>query len=303
MKHSILYFLIGFGWCSSFQVMQAAPFVPLNYTLTTIDVPGSTNTFIYGINNNDQLVGAYTDNTGAQHGFLDTNGAFTTLPFVPTGINNVGQIVGLSGNNLLLDTNGIITEIALTVLPRFDGLPYYMGDRIVKINDLGQIVGNYNDQYFGIRGFLYTNGEFTLLPAADPTYEENITAHGINNAGQTLLTVVYEAGFGNYVYQNGQYTTRVLDCSGCAFVSGTALNNIGQALGTNGPGTYVDTNGVVGAFSFARDFGIDVEASDINDLDQIVGGNALATPVPEPASLLLLAGGLAGLGLLRRTRR
>jgi probable HAF family extracellular repeat protein len=210
--------------------------VPLRYTITPFDVPGSTSTNALGINNSGQIVGYYTDSAGAQHGFLDTNGAFTTLPFVPTGINNVGQIVGLSGNNLILDTNDTITNIALTALPGFIGLPSIVSENVPKINDLGQIVGNYSDYYYGIRGFIYTNGTFTLLPGANPNNnEETITAYGINNAGQTLLTIVYIASIETYLYQNGQYATPIFP----NLVSGVALNNVGQALGYQPVSTYI----------------------------------------------------------------
>ena len=287
MKRFTLCSLIDFGWCGSFQAIQADLIEQLSDTFTTIQVPGRTFTNIYGINNAGQLVGTYTDSAGTHYGFLDTNRAFTTLPFTPTGINNVGQIVGLSDNGLVLDTNGVINEIVLTALPRFDGLPHSISDRSPKINDLGQIVGNYSDQYFGAHSFIYSNGTFTLLPAADPN-QEFVSAHGINNCGQVLLEIGEFVGFSDYLYLNGQYT-HVLNYLECTFAAGTALNNVGQVLGTNGPSTYVDTNGVVGNFSFYRDLGISVEASDINDLGQIVVGNFLATR--EPCSLLLFAGG------------
>ena len=54
---------------------------PLNFTVTLIDVPGSISTTAIGINNSSQIVGRYTDSAGNTHGFLDTNGTFTTLDF------------------------------------------------------------------------------------------------------------------------------------------------------------------------------------------------------------------------------
>ena len=66
---------------------------------TTIDVPGASETFAYGINETGQIVGTFVDATGA-HGFLDTGGVFTTLNAPGAnhteawGINKAGQIVG-----------------------------------------------------------------------------------------------------------------------------------------------------------------------------------------------------------------
>ena len=299
MKYFIFCVLFCFGWCGSFQTIHADPIVELSYTYTTINVPGSTFTSAYGINNSGQIVGAYTDSTGAGHGFLDTDGTFTTLPFVPTGINNVGQMVGLSSTGLILDTNGVITDIALTALPNFGGFPYG-GEKIVKINDLGQIVGNYYDQYFGNRGFIYSNGIFTLIRAANPFLnEEGISAHGINNAGQILVTIEYTGGTYTYLYQDEQYTPIFTLQQDLHFVSGVALNNVGQALGYIPIATYIYTNGVVGYIHLPQPNA----PYDINDAGVIVGENVIATPVPEPHSLLLFAGGLAVLGLLRRRRQ
>ena len=114
-----------------------------------------------------------------------------------------------------------------------------------------------------------------------------------------MVTIVSFADIGTYLYQNGQYTPIFAAQQGFNAVSSSALNNVGQILGTNAGGTYVYTNGVIGAFPFYP-YGV---ATDINDAGIIVGGDAIATPVPEPGSLLLFAGGLVALELRRRARR
>ena len=43
--------------------------IDINGVTTTLDVPGSTNTYLVGINDNGVIAGNYTDATG-QHGFL-----------------------------------------------------------------------------------------------------------------------------------------------------------------------------------------------------------------------------------------
>ena len=69
------------------------------YNFTTLDVPGSTDTWASGINDSGQIVGGYFGADGT-HGFLLDQGSYTTLD-VPgarytwaTGINASGQIVG-----------------------------------------------------------------------------------------------------------------------------------------------------------------------------------------------------------------
>src|SRR5215467_646140 len=76
----------------------------VQYSFTTIDVPGAINTQAFGINDSGQIVGFFDDALGG-HGFvLDTGGNFTTID-VPGasstrafGINDSGQIVGISSS-------------------------------------------------------------------------------------------------------------------------------------------------------------------------------------------------------------
>ena len=69
------------------------------YDYTTIDVPDSTFTYAFGINDAGQIVGEYL---GAEfYGFfLDVDGSYTTIDVpgamftIAYGINSSGQIVG-----------------------------------------------------------------------------------------------------------------------------------------------------------------------------------------------------------------
>jgi probable HAF family extracellular repeat protein len=62
--------------------------------------PGATSTAADGINDRGDIVGIYFDNTGTLHGFLQQNGALTTIDVpgailaFPFEINDRGQIVG-----------------------------------------------------------------------------------------------------------------------------------------------------------------------------------------------------------------
>jgi probable HAF family extracellular repeat protein len=76
---------------------------------TIIDVPSSTATLAYGINNVGQIVGSFIDNSGT-HGFVYTSGTFITLnaPGVPSRIgtlavdlNDTGEIVGFAASAFL----------------------------------------------------------------------------------------------------------------------------------------------------------------------------------------------------------
>src|SRR6266849_4635074 len=71
-----------------------------DYTFTTIDVPGSTGTQAFGINDVGVIVGGYFDARGTGHGFALSGGSYTTLDVAGSaftnanGINNASQIVG-----------------------------------------------------------------------------------------------------------------------------------------------------------------------------------------------------------------
>ena len=61
------------------------------YTYTTLDDPLATNgTVAYGINATGQIVGSYTNVSGA-HGFLLSGGTYTTLDD-PLGTNGTGAL-------------------------------------------------------------------------------------------------------------------------------------------------------------------------------------------------------------------
>jgi hypothetical protein len=84
------------------------------------DLPNSTNTQPFGINNGDEIVGSYLDTKGASHGFILTNptsnptyktiddplGVGTT---VINGVNGKGQLVGFYQNSAK-DTAGFVAS-------------------------------------------------------------------------------------------------------------------------------------------------------------------------------------------------
>jgi uncharacterized membrane protein len=125
---------------------------------TSIAVPGKAVTGVYGINNLDQIVGTYFDVEGDQvlgvHGFVLTNGTFTTIDF-PTqpsagpmvtyavGINDAGDIVGGYNDDDVFQTRrGYVLKGG--VFRRFDVSGSLMTD-LFGLNETGEIVGMYQD--------------------------------------------------------------------------------------------------------------------------------------------------------------
>jgi probable HAF family extracellular repeat protein len=157
----------------------------VQYSFTTIDVPGAISTAASGINASGQIVGGFTTARYVSHGFLlDTDGSITTIDVpdaafgftdVCCGINASSQIVGsFTGrrdvpHGFLLDTDGSFTTIDVPGA----GFTYAYG-----INDSGQIVGEYDGH-----GFLDSGGSFTTIDVPSATFTEAI---GINASGQIV---------------------------------------------------------------------------------------------------------------------
>jgi hypothetical protein len=152
-----------------------------DYNITFVAYPNSSRSYSSGINASGQIVGSYSDGTGS-HGFVDTNGSFTTIDPAGststsvTGINASGQIVGSYSDGTRLhgfvDTNGSFT----TIDPAGS-----TSTSVTGINASGQIVGSYFEASGLYHGFVDTNGTFTIVRASVYT-----TVSGINDAGQLV---------------------------------------------------------------------------------------------------------------------
>jgi probable HAF family extracellular repeat protein len=86
-----------FNYCCPGGFNYGQGFLDSQGSVSSIDVPGATNTDANAINNAGQIVGSFSDSSGAGHAFLDSGGRFTQID-VPGatrtaawGINDAGH--------------------------------------------------------------------------------------------------------------------------------------------------------------------------------------------------------------------
>jgi uncharacterized membrane protein len=273
------------------------------YSYSSIDVPGATYTSAFGINSAGQIVGFYYDSAGGYHGFIDSNGTFTTLnyPAAPDstslqGINDKGDIVGYFSDpaarfftlDAFLYASGVFSLI--TVPGATNQWTVASG-----ISNNAQIVGTVETP--ADQGFVGANGVFTtfLYPGSSRT-----DAYGINDRGQVVGIASFSpAANTGFVYVSSSFS----DINFPGTVNATTpfgINDSGQIVGS-----FIQDGGVMGFLDTAGAFTRIVDplgpretrAYGINSDGEIVGNyydsnnvshGFLAVPVPEPRLLCLL---------------
>lgn len=168
-------------------------FLLRNGSVTTLDFPGATDTYAFGITNSDVVVGNWDvlDDNGnlvASHGYFWQSGNFTQwdLPgAVDTGIYGInarGDLVGGWDSGVNSQQHGFVCSkgncFSLDV-----PVP---GATLTQVNDInlrGEIVGVYFDATGGFHAFLAAGAKFTAFdfPGAKFT-----SAWGINSRGQIV---------------------------------------------------------------------------------------------------------------------
>ena len=241
-----------------------------------------------GINNLGQIVGTYYDSNGLTHGFLYSNGTYTTLddPLAvsvsqvvsrfsgtqATGINNLGQIVGVyfDSSNVshgFLYSNGTYTTITDPLV----GSSFPYGTTVSGINDAGQIVGQYEDSSG------YTHGFIASLPLT--IYAVTDTGGTYLNAGH-LVTITVTTSLVDTV--TGTPTLQLNDGEVAGYTGGSGTNTLTftYAVQTGDPGdntadlqvtglnlptgsSIVDSNGKSLSTTIAADLGIQIDTTTV----------------------------------------
>jgi hypothetical protein len=300
------------------------------YQFRTIDNPADpTFNQLLGINGSG-LIAGYFGSGGAGH----PNKGYTTAPpyasFVDenfpgsmqtqvTGLNDIGTTVGFwSDTNLgggdnnfgFVDKGGVFTNVNNPATGSGPAVNQLLG-----VNNGDVAVGFYTDAAGVTHGYTYNIAGATFSANIDdPNAVGNTTAAAINTAGDIAGFYTDAAGvFHGFTDIGGAFTT--IDPPGSQSTQLLGLNDNGQAVGA-----WIDAGGTMRGllYNLANNTFQNVDdplgigsttINGINDKGKLVGfyvggddntHGLLATLVPEPSSILLLAGGLIGFGALRR---
>ncbi|HLJ96097.1 MAG TPA: hypothetical protein VKU02_23175 [Gemmataceae bacterium] len=261
-----------------------------SYVFSSFDNPNAgtlpgQGTGAFGINEQGDIVGAYTDPTFAPLGFLLGRGQYTTIndpneaPFFPQsalGINTLGNVVGMYTDSNIMAHGFLYRNGQYTTLddPNAGG----GGTVAAGINELGQVAGYYFDPVGTIHGFLLNAGHYTTLddPNAGTTTSEGTYALGVNSLGQVVGQYV-DSSFHThgFLLSFGHYTT-LDDPNATNLTVAEGINEFGQVVGYYQDGTTV--HGFLYSFSHfttlddpnAGIFG-GTQAGGINSSGDIVG--------------------------------
>lgn len=213
---------------------------PTTFHITKINLPGSANTYIGGMNSTHAITGFYPDSSGVYHGFLrSAAGHYTSFkaPGAGTasgqgtfagGINSNGEIVGNYS-----DSNGVHHVFFRTPggkYSKFDapgaGTGPGQGTFVAGttgLTDKGAIAGNYADSNGVNHGYLLASGKFT--GPIDPTGSVNTYSIGLSFTNTFAGVYFDSSGIPHaFLFAGGKYTPVIAPNS-----LATTANNIDPA--------------------------------------------------------------------------
>jgi hypothetical protein len=295
------------------------------YSVSPFTIPGSEIVVLNQINDSGEIAGTRVTKAAGPPGQAFVVSAGGNVQTVLSegeafGINNLGQVTGFgpaSNTAFIYNPNGTITY--------FSGPGDVLGIIGEGINDAGDVVGDVEYKIQGAsvsyqdHGFIRTpNGSLTIFDVPNGT--NHTYARGINDMGEIV---------GYYYDNSGPPHGFILNSNGTGFTSfdvcnygpvGTyayAVNNRGEVAGFCGMksgevGFIREANGSFSTYGFDANpaFG-DITNTDffgINDEDVVTGTYLLdgrgtsfiATPIPEPSTLLVTVILLVAIPLVRQ---
>lgn len=269
----------------SLSAQDGSPTGKCGFQSITIPAPAGSTTTPTDLSDTGAILGLLGSGSGANFhttGFLFSGGTFSHFRFpgsadtFPHDINKNSVIVGSfdtatgSGQHSFMVKNGVFSQISL---PGFPNAPSIANG----INDLGDIVGEFNQGGPNDVGFLLHQGKLTVISfpgAQGGTFPRSINNQGVVVGTYRLTEDDIDRGF---MWKSGNFTNIAVP---------GALNTIPQKISDNGDivGTFDDTSNFEHGFSFdqGRFSTIDVPGSQgtqlfaLNNFDNVLGFFATA---------------------------
>jgi len=236
-----------------------------DFQYTTLQVPGSTSTIAYDVNNNGDIVGTSISGD-VQSGFLYTDGGFQTI-FCPgatytvaQGINDQGVIVGSCNDTGFIYQNGAYTYVSY---------PKAKYTSLTGINNQGVAVGGWEKGPFN-RSFVYSNGTFTAIDGLEApggiNNSNTVSGHICNQKTQTCKGAIYLQG------ENGWKSHKNVKYPGAASTLLGGINDNGEVVGYTGqPQDFLYNMSTKTFTGFEIGNSVSSQAQGINNSGEIVG--------------------------------
>jgi probable HAF family extracellular repeat protein len=296
--------------CAALSVALVAQ--ATNYTFTNIDVAGATETEVWDVNNHGQVAGASVGGDGVLHGFVYSNGSYTSitgpsgsLDSIAMSVSDTGTVVGSYSD--ASSSRGFIYESG--VYQDF----YVPGSFFTVVRGISSN-GRYITGSYGMDG-VYQNA-FILDRSTNELRLVQTAAllHGVNDSGVAAggsflgdnLPFIYDFATNTTTSQAIPFT-RFRDVSNDGTVIGFTLGD-STASFIGKPGSFEAISAPAGFENFIAEGTNDggwlagIAYSPTDDMPWAHGFIAIPTAVPEPSTYALLTLGLAALGWRSRRR-
>ena len=265
--------------------------------------PGSTQTVVFGINDDGVIVGSYIDGNDVEHGFFGPlNGAYTSFDFgqtstgtEPRGMDGNGNIVGFAtdseftvGEQFFRSIDGKISQIERKRAP-LDGVAQGMTTKVRSVGDYVLPGAS------GRVGYLAKNGKYKsdLLVDVEAT---SISPRAIGSSGATVGFFLDNVG-GEHGYLQEKGGTVVIDAGdGMTVLEGVGGGKDGLSTGpfSCAAGQFTGSDGLTHAFVFNPDTGkftaIDIPGSTsyqqawgMNKSDQVAVSSDVGSFIWQPS--------------------